>query len=204
VAVGGNFERTLEAAQRGDEEAFAAIWRRFQPGLLRYLKVRAAPVAEDLAADIWMRIIGALPAFEGDDQRFRAWLYTTARNRATDWYRSGHQRVEYIEHSRLTAMPATTDVEFEVEQRSATDVAIALIGRLPKDQAEAVMLRVVAGLDVPRVASMMGRSSGSVRVLCHRGLRLLERLLQEDQPATVADRLAGVVPSSAPSTLESA
>jgi RNA polymerase sigma-70 factor, ECF subfamily len=201
----GDFGGALAAAQRGDEEAFADIWRRFQPGLLRYLQVKAAPAADDLAADIWMRIIGALSSFEGDDQRFKAWLYTTARNRVTDWYRNGQRKVEYIEHSRLIAMPATTDVEFEVEQRSVTDMAVSLISRLPPDQAEAVMLRVVAGLDVPRVASVMGRSSGSVRVLCHRGLRLLEQLLQEgEQSAAPSDGLAGIAATPASSTLESA
>ena len=52
-----NFEGTLRAAKRGNEDAFATIWREFHPGLLRYLKVKAAPDAEDLAADIWHRVI---------------------------------------------------------------------------------------------------------------------------------------------------
>ena len=49
-----------------------------------------------------------------------------------------------------------------------------MIGQLPPDQAEAVMLRIVAGLDVGSVAKIMRRSPGSVRVLSHRGLRRLE------------------------------
>ena len=201
-----DFEARLRAAQEGDGDAFAAIWRQFQPGLLRYLKVKAAPVAEDLAADVWTRVLRALPAFEGDEQSFKAWLYTTARNRLTDWYRSSQRRMESVEISRFAAITADNHVEREAAEHLATDAAVALIGQLPPAQAEAVMLRVVAGLDVTRVARVMGRSPGSVRVLCHRGLRLLERRLQEgdlgiEQAPAYVDDLA-----SAPvaSTLESA
>jgi len=172
-----DFRGTLEAAKRGDQDAFALLWREFQPGLLRYLRIKAAPVAEDLAADIWLRVVRSLPTFDGDEGGFRGWLFTTARNRVTDWYRTGERRPDLIEHAQLVVLPAASTVEEEVEEHSATDTAIALIGELPPDQAEAVMLRVVAGMDVARVASVMGRTPGSVRVLCHRGLRRLEQRL---------------------------
>jgi RNA polymerase sigma-70 factor (ECF subfamily) len=174
-----DFRGTVQAAQAGDQEAFARLWREFQPGLLRYLKIKAAPVAEDLAADIWLRILKALPSFEGDEQGFRGWLYTTARNRLTDWYRTGERRPALIEYSSLVVLPAVNNVEDEAAEHSATDRAIALIAELPPDQAEAVMLRIVVGMDVARVAELMDRSAGSVRVLCHRGLRRLEQRLGE-------------------------
>lgn len=90
------FGEALRAAQKGDEDAFALIWREFQPGLLRYLKVKAAPAAEDLAADVWIRVIGALRDFKGDEADFHTWLFTVARNRLTDWYRASERRVEFI------------------------------------------------------------------------------------------------------------
>jgi RNA polymerase sigma-70 factor (ECF subfamily) len=189
-----DFRGTVQAAQAGDQEAFARLWREFQPGLLRYLKIKAAPVAEDLAADIWLRVLKSLPSFQGDEHGFRGWLYTTARNRLTDWYRSGERRPDLIEYSSLVVLPAVNNVEEEAAEHSATDQAIALIAELPPDQAEAVMLRIVVGMDVARVAELMDRSAGSVRVLCHRGLRRLELRLGElgqvmPQPSDV---LAGV------------
>jgi len=179
-----DFRGTLQAAQHGDEEAFARLWREFHPGLLRYLRIKASPVAEDLAADIWVRVVRALPAFEGDEQGFRGWLFTTARNRLTDWYRSGERRTDVIEHASLVMLPALSNVEDEAAEHSATDRAVALIGELPPDQAEAVMLRIVAGMDVARVADIMGRTPGSVRVLCHRGLRKLEQRLADVEAAS--------------------
>ena len=105
--------------------------------------------------------------------------HTTARNRLTDWYRSGDRRPEPVDYASLVVLPALTDVEEEAAERSSTDRAVALIAELPPDQAEAVMLRVVVGMDVARVATIMGRTSGSVRVLCHRGLKRLEQRLLE-------------------------
>ena len=61
----------------------------------------------------------------------------------------------------------------QVEARLSTDRALQLIALLPPDQAEAVTLRVIACLDVPDVAEIMGRTSGHVRVLTHRGLKKL-------------------------------
>ncbi len=62
--------------------------------------------------------------------------------------------------------------------------AAALLGRLSPDQAEAVALRVIAGLGTPDVARILGKSPGAVRVALHRGLRTLA-----DDPAVRA--LAG-------------
>ena len=62
-------------------------------------------------------------------------------------------------------------------RRWSTEQAVALIGSLPVDQAEVLLLRVVADLDVATVAAILGKRPGAVRVLAHRGLRrLAERL----------------------------
>jgi RNA polymerase sigma-70 factor (ECF subfamily) len=183
----GDFRKTLRAAKRGDQDAFASLWTRFQPGLLRYLTIKAGPVAEDLAADTWLRTLRALPTFEGDEDGFRAWLFTTARNRVIDWYRGASRRFEYVEHSQLDLVPSPSSVESDADENSATHAALELIAQLPPDQSEAVMLRIVAGLDVATVAKIMRRSSGSVRVLCHRGLRRLESSLNGSDQPVLAD-----------------
>ena len=175
-----DFQGTLLAAQQGSDDAFARLWREYHPGLLRYLAVKSASDAEDLAADVWFNVVRALPAFEGTEHGFRSWLFTTARNRLTDWYRGTDRRPEVIQTESLLCIASRVSVEGEVADRSGTDAAVALIATLPHDQAEAVMLRVVVGLDVSDVADIMGRTPGSVRVLCHRGLRHLCLLYTSD------------------------
>ena len=59
----------------------------------------------------------------------------------------------------------------------ATETAMELLSRLPEQQAEVILLRVVAGLDTEMVADMLGRSPGAIRVAAHRGLKRLAALL---------------------------
>jgi len=177
------FAELLAAAQHGDEEAFASIWREFQPALLRYLRVMAGGVAEDLSADTWLQVTRKLLTFQGNSTAFRAWLYTIARNRHIDWRRQSARRNESpVDVATLERQPGPEDPAVTVEVKMSTDSALALVATLPPDQAEAVMLRAVAGLPVAVAAEIMGRPPGTVRVLCHRGLRRLEHTLQGSIP----------------------
>lgn len=68
---------------------------------------------------------------------------------------------------------------------SETEAALARTASLPRDQADVVLLRVVAGLDVDDVARVLGKKPGTVRVLQHRALhRLAEELAREGHPVT--------------------
>src|ERR1019366_6827033 len=75
-------------------------------------------------------------------------------------------------------------VEDQVLDGISVRKAIALLAGLSPDQAEAVALRVIAGLDTPAVAEVLGKSEGAVRVALHRGLRALaaDRGLQRPVP----------------------
>ena len=89
--MGGAFGDILLRAQAGDETAFACIFRDVQPALLRYLRV-IAPDPEDVAGETWVQVVAGLAAFRGDEQAFRAWLFTIARHRAADGGRSRTRR----------------------------------------------------------------------------------------------------------------
>jgi RNA polymerase sigma-70 factor (ECF subfamily) len=70
-----------------------------------------------------------------------------------------------------------------VQELMSTEAALALVGRLPRTEAAVVLLRHVAGFDVPTTARVLGKKDGTVRVAAHRGLaRLAEMLEQESQP----------------------
>ena len=130
-----------------------------------------------------------LHKFRGDGPDFRAWTATIARHRALDHIRH---------HNRRPAYPTPT--EHLPEPRSAPDAAdlaldslstaeaVALISALPIDQAEAVMLRVVVGLDAVSAARVLGKRPGAVRMAAHRGLRRLAELLRSRDSANRGDR----------------
>jgi len=60
----------------------------------------------------------------------------------------------------------------------ATSAALRLIASLPADQAEAVLLRVVVGLDATTAGEILGKRAGAVRVAAHRGLKNLAKMLE--------------------------
>jgi len=181
------FGETLAAARHGDDEAFASLFRATQPGLLRYLRVMAGSRAEDLAGDTWVQVIRGLKSFEGDEiGAFRAWVLSIARHRWIDDLRRTARR-----HERLVAeVPepaAAPDAASLVHDLMSTEDALTVIARLPREQAEVVMLRYVVDLDVAHTAELLRKSPGAVRVLAHRGLRRLEWLLgvHADDPSSL-------------------
>jgi RNA polymerase sigma-70 factor (ECF subfamily) len=149
--IGPRFPDLLAAAQGGDEQAFAVLWRDLQPAVLRYCQVAAGQAAEDLAADTWMAVIGGLGRFRGDERAFRAWIFTVARHRAIDWHRQAARRPTHlIPAERLSERPAPDDPVLQVLERQSTWAALALVAELPADQAEVVALRCWAGWRWPR------------------------------------------------------
>ena len=176
--MGGAFGETLARAQGGDEAAFACIFRDVQPALLRYLRV-IAPEPEDVAGETWLQVVGGLAGFRGDEQAFRAWLFTIARHRAVDAGRSRTRRPTVpLDLSGAAEQLVTADsADLALDAVSARAV-VRLIAELPPDQAEVIMLRVVADLDSGDVARILGKTPGAVRVAAHRGLRRLAEIAQ--------------------------
>lgn len=187
--------RDLRAATRGDEAAFARLFRALQPLVLRYLSALARDAAEDLAAETWVQVVRGLREFRGDEAGFRAWVFTIAHHRYVDHVRRAARQPVLTDELPDDQLAAPVRVEDEVEHLLSTERALALLGRLPVEQAQVLLLRVVAGLDVARTAEVLGRRPGTVRVLAHRGLRRLAQLLDEPAPD------ASVVTLSDPSSV---
>ncbi len=178
--VGEDFAALLAAAQCGSEQAFSVLWRDVNPALLRYLRVVAAEHAEDVAAETWVQVVRGLPRFTGDEAAWRAWLFTTARRRLLDQVRLRKRHPsEPLDEISPMDIPRSADAEQVAMDNMATESALALLSKLPEQQAEVIFLRVVAGLDTEAVAEILGRSPGAVRVAAHRGLKKLATLLSE-------------------------
>jgi RNA polymerase sigma-70 factor (ECF subfamily) len=178
LVVGEEFAAVLVAAQEGSEDAFAVLWRDANPALLRYLRVVAPEYAEDIAAETWVQIVRGLPRFVGDEAAWRAWLFTNARRRLLDQARTRKRHpAQPLDDIHAAELPRSPGAEQIAMDNLATESAIATLSRLPAQQAEVILLRVVAGLDTDVVAEMIGKSPGAVRVLAHRGLKKLQVLL---------------------------
>jgi RNA polymerase sigma-70 factor (ECF subfamily) len=175
--IGEEFAGLLAAAQAGSEAAFSRLWREANPALLRYLRVIAPGGEEDIAAETWVQVVRGLPSFRGDEQGWRAWLFTTARRRAIDQARHRSRRPEVpLDDVTAAQLPSSADSADAAMESLGTAAAIALVSGLPRMQAEVILLRVVAGLDTESVARILRKKPGTVRVAAHRGLRKLAQL----------------------------
>jgi RNA polymerase sigma-70 factor (ECF subfamily) len=174
----GDLDTTVAAACGGDEAAFVVLFRDVQPGLLRYLRALSGGDAEDIAAETWLSVVRGLARFTGSAQGFRGWVFTIAHARMVDARRAGGRRPETVTDT-LPDRASERDVLRDVEEILSTEAALALLQRLPEAQAQVLMLRVVAGLDVPTTAEVLGRTPNHVRVLAHRGLRALASVVDE-------------------------
>lgn len=173
------FRESLTAAKSGDETAFTVLFRFAQPAVLRYLRVISGGRAEDLAGDTWVQVVRGLKSFQAEEPNaFRAWVLSIARHRWLDDQRARSRRPE-IAAQELPERASVEDVATAVDEMMSTESALALIARLPPDQAEVVTLRYIADLDVAATAATLGKEPGAVRVLAHRGLRRLEKLLND-------------------------
>jgi RNA polymerase sigma-70 factor (ECF subfamily) len=179
----------LEAARGGDDDSMAAIWAELNPRLLRYLRVRHGEGADDVASETWMRVTRHISTFVGSDVEFRAWIFTIARSASADWHRRAARRPQSVgDLAQVAERPSLDDPATSAIDALDTRAALELVARLPAGQAEVVLLRVIAGLDAERVGKIVGKSTGAVRVLQHRGLRRLAEVLADPSERTTSGR----------------
>ncbi|MFH8614217.1 RNA polymerase sigma factor [Streptomyces sp. NPDC017979] len=188
------------AAQDGDECAFRSVYRAVHPRLLGYVRTLVGePDAEDVTSEAWLQIARDLDGFHGDADRFRGWAARIARNRALDHLRMrGRRPAVGGDDSELTARAAPSDTADEAMEALSTGDTMALIAQLPQDQAEAVVLRVVVGLDAKSAAKTLGKRPGAVRTAAHRGLKKLAELLGANADGVVDADDPGAAPGPVP------
>jgi RNA polymerase sigma factor (sigma-70 family) len=192
-AYDGELGAAVAQAQEGDEAAFAVAYRLVQPGLLGYLRGLVGDDAEDVASDAWLEIARDLGRFKGDGAGFRGWSATIARHRALDHLRRQkvRPRASALEQDVLD-LPGQQSTYDQAVESMSTEYALELVRGLPRDQAEAVLLRVVVGLDGPATARVLGKRPGAVRTAAYRGLKRLAKQLggegvTEDGPRTLGE-----------------
>ncbi len=170
----------LLAAQAGQEEAFSELYSAVQPGLLRYLSVLVGRDAEDIASETWLQVCRDLHTFAGDADGFRGWVATIGRHRGLDHIRNRSRRpADPAPLEALLTVAGHEDTAAQAEESMSTAAALHLIGELPQEQAEAVLLRTVMGLDAKSAAAVLGKSPGAVRTSAYRGLKNLAAMLEQ-------------------------
>jgi RNA polymerase sigma factor (sigma-70 family) len=161
-------DRLVARIRRGDDDACAAIVRRYRPALVGFagrLLGDAADDAEDVVQDALVR---ALPALRAGDRPMvaRPWLYTIVRNRAFDHLRTpaARHRAEGGERLALVAQ-VDGDPAIRAEARETLDRVVAQIGRLPERQRLALVRRELGGCTHAEVARELGTTVPATKSL---------------------------------------
>ncbi len=169
-------ERELvERAKEQDEAAFATLYDLHYQRVYTYIYFRVSDqtLAEDLAADVFVRALQAIGKFKYRGVPVAAWLLRIARNLVIDHFRrSGKRQTVALEdhHPDLITNPAS-----EVENRLLREDLIRLMKYLTDDQRDVIILKFFQGMSNSEVAAVLGKPVGAVKSLQHRGLAALRR-----------------------------
>ena len=172
----------------GDEDAFTALVRQYQPAMLRLAEatVGSRAVAQEVTQETWLAVMRGVDRFEGRSS-LKTWLFrilvNRARSAAGKEERAGRPEViddERFDSSGAWVAPPEPWADRADDRLIAAQLAgrvQALLAELPDAQRQVVVLRDVEGLAADEVAELLGVSDGNQRVLLHRGRARLRHLL---------------------------
>jgi RNA polymerase sigma-70 factor, ECF subfamily len=170
------FPDVLAAAKTGDDRAVEWLFVRLQPRLTRFLVAQEPRVAEDIAGEVWLAVASQIARFEGSWAEFRGWLFSIARRRLADHRRTAVRRQTAVEADVLEFRPVQDlPDKIALDAMSGQEAAKLITSTLRGDQADVLLLRLLADLDVDQVAQIMHRTANWVRVTQHRALRTLAK-----------------------------
>lgn len=165
----------LEKAQRLDERALGQIHDRYYPEIYRYALYRTnrTEVAEDVASEVFTRLLQALHNGRAPRTTLRGWLYGVASNLIADHYRRApRESLPLDENFEAPGSPAA-EAELRLRQREVQ----AAMRQLTREQQETLALRFGEGLSVEETAAILGKSLNAVKALQFRALEALRRVL---------------------------
>ena len=176
-------ERLVPAAVAGDERARRQLLAELQPLVQRYCRGRLGRTeavigsADDVAQDVCLAVISALPHYEIKGLSFRAFVYGIAAHKVTDAFRAiGRNRTEPV-----AELPDSPILHDGPEQRLlAAELGERLghlLHRLTPRQREVLVLRIAVGLSAEETAQTVGSTPGAVRVTQHRARNRLRGVL---------------------------
>jgi RNA polymerase sigma-70 factor (ECF subfamily) len=180
-------ESTLIArAKSGDAEAFSALYERYAPQIQRYIASRLCdPVlAEDVCADVFVKVLESLARYEDRGWPFSAWLYRIAYARTVDVLRQARRRHSIpLDETQLGALEPPD--EAVMTRISYLEIKGAM-GVLTNEQRLVLRLRFDEDRSLAEIAQSLGRSIGSIKALQHRGLTRLAQALGPTAAMAVA------------------
>lgn len=171
----------VELAQNGDVLAVAALHDRHWQAIFTYMFYRVSDrvSAEDLTADVFVRMVEALDRYQQRHKTILPWLYTIARNLVTDHYRRNDREPTLIslDERRLTDYSNPAEI---VSNKFDAECLKKALQHLTEIQRQVIIGKFVEGRSNQEVAELTERSEGAIKSLQHRALAALRRAIEKD------------------------
>lgn len=172
----------VQRAKNGDANALVEIYETNQPTIYTYVFYRVGDVhlAEDLTAEVFVRMIHKLKTYQPNSRPILAWLYTIAHNLVVDHYR---------ENGKATWTELKEDqsaIESDVFKRSNENCLAQIdlvhaLKTLTEEQRLVIVLKFIEGRKNIEIAEILNKSEGAIKSLQHRALNSLKRALENDE-----------------------
>ena len=173
----------LKKIKNGDNDAFGELYDFYAPRVYRFvrLKVDSQETAQDVTSEAFLRIWQYLQEQRKIRERFQALLYKIVRNLVIDFYRTKSVREilleDNLEEFAGVGEEETSD-ELVIRQEEMGEVRKALIQIHPNYQ-DVIVWYYLDELTIPEIAEILEKNEGTVRVLIHRAVRSLRKVMAE-------------------------
>jgi RNA polymerase sigma-70 factor, ECF subfamily len=172
----------VQRARSGDQQALAELYDLYFPRVYRYVLARTGnpTEAEDVTEEVFVRVLGAISDFQWRRAPFAAWIFRIAHNQFVSYARKNGARRQEIPLVDSVA-DRTPDPLTRVEDRLFFEQILDIARALPQAQREVLWLRFAVGLSVSDTARALGKREGNVKVLQHKAIARLQKLLAQPE-----------------------
>jgi RNA polymerase sigma-70 factor, ECF subfamily len=163
-------QQTILQAQQGNQAAVAQLYQMYAQQIYRYVSYRVPTEAdaEDITADVFIKMIEGLHSYRVTGAPFEAWLYRIAAARIADFHRRGRRRPQ----TELSETLSTGDPSPEEQLHEQQEVAFLrqALSSLGSDQQSILVLRFIERKSHQEVAEILGKTVSAVKSIQHRAL----------------------------------
>jgi len=179
--------KNIDKAGSSENISIADLYEKYLKDIQRFVRFRVSDTtaSEDIVSEVFLGIIEYLR--NGKNVRnIRAFLYRSARNALVDYYKAKAKITEYEHHDEEQA-PKVITLERTSPGGRAIDIEIAFnkinesLPKIKREYQEIIRLRFVEELELDEIAIILNKTSVGVRVLLHRAIKALRKILQEHE-----------------------
>lgn len=180
----------VDQAVAGDAGAVQQLLSQVHPIVVRYCRsrlsstYRSGTTADDVAQEVCVAVLTALPTFRQEGRPFVAFVYGIAAHKVADAHRAAARTRALPVADVPDAPTGDRGPEQHVLAGTTSDLMDGLLANLPDSQQEIIRLRIVVGFTADETAAALGMTAGAVRVAQHRALNKLRALLAQDAGLT--------------------